>query len=348
MKKILIIEDDAEFLKNTIEILQLSSYEVAGCKDGRSGIRKAGEWNPDLIICDIMIPNLDGFGVLQAIRNSEVLRSVLFIFMTGRPDQDFYRKGMELGADDFLTKPFSGTELIRAVETRFKRQEHLNPSERNVSVKATSEDFYTIQQNFINRFPEVPVRKGSPLFEAGQTPRFICFLRTGLIRRIKTDYAGKELTTTLHIAGDFIGVAEFLNGSVYQESAVALADSYINLISVSEFAVAIKEQPGLTGHILNQFAFHAGINQELLMNLAWQDMRGKVAFALVRLHSIAQEMGLPDQAIKQSRQVIASLAGVAKESAIRVIIEFIEDGFMESGPDGFIIRDIKKLQHLAR
>jgi CRP/FNR family cyclic AMP-dependent transcriptional regulator len=346
VKKILIIEDDEAFLKNAIEILELSSYEVAGCRDGKTGVRKAGEWNPDMILCDIMIPHLDGFGVLQAIRNSENLRNVLFIFITGRPDQDYYRKGMELGADDFLSKPFSATDLIKAVETRFKRHELTN-STNNLSGIITTDDFSKTLELFLKKFPEVPVRKGAPLFESGQIPRFICYMRSGLIRRTKTDYAGKELTSALHTEGDFIGLVEFLNGTVYKESATALMDSYINLIPVAEFFTALQEQPGLCSHILRQLAIHAGIHQELLINLAWQDMRGKVAFALIRLHRISEKMGSPDFTIKQSRQVIASLAGVAKESAIRVIIEFIEAGFMESTPDGFIIKDLKKLQNLS-
>ena len=118
MKKILLIEDNEDIRSNTAEILELSNYEVIVAENGKIGVAKALENKPDLIICDIMMPELDGYGVLHAVQRNESIRQTPFIFLTAKTERSDYRKGMELGADDYLTKPFDGTELLNAVNSR--------------------------------------------------------------------------------------------------------------------------------------------------------------------------------------------------------------------------------------
>ena len=121
MKKILLIEDNEDIRSNTAEILELSNYEVIVAENGKIGVAKALENKPDLIICDIMMPELDGYGVLHAVQRNESIRQTPFIFLTAKTERSDYRKGMELGADDYLTKPFDGTELLNAVNSRLKK-----------------------------------------------------------------------------------------------------------------------------------------------------------------------------------------------------------------------------------
>src|SRR5680860_53043 len=116
MKKILLIEDNVDVRENTAEILELSNYEVVVAENGKVGVEKALSHLPDLIICDIMMPVLDGYGVLHALRKNETLQNTPFIFLTAKTERGDFRKGMEQGADDYLTKPFSGTELLNAVD----------------------------------------------------------------------------------------------------------------------------------------------------------------------------------------------------------------------------------------
>jgi DNA-binding response OmpR family regulator len=121
MKKILLIEDHEELRINTAEILELSNYKTILAENGKIGILKAIEFKPDLIICDIMMPILDGYGVLQALQNNEELKNIPFIFLTAKTERSDFRKCMEFGADDYISKPFSATELLNAIDIRLKK-----------------------------------------------------------------------------------------------------------------------------------------------------------------------------------------------------------------------------------
>ena len=122
--KIVIIEDSEDIRENTAELLELSGFEVLKAADGLEGVRLVKTSAPDLIICDIMMPHLDGFGVLQVLGQSPELSNIPFIFLTAKTDRADLRKGMELGADDFLTKPFQEIELLKAIEIRLKKSKN--------------------------------------------------------------------------------------------------------------------------------------------------------------------------------------------------------------------------------
>src|SRR6185436_2242116 len=121
MKKILLIEDNDDIRNNTAEILELSNYKVIVAENGKIGAEKAIEHKPDLIICDIMMPELDGYGVLHAVQRNDAIKNTPFIFLTAKTERSDLRKGMESGADDYITKPFDGTELLNAVSSRLKK-----------------------------------------------------------------------------------------------------------------------------------------------------------------------------------------------------------------------------------
>jgi len=123
MKKILIIEDDPEMRRNLATVLRLEKYCPATAENGQAGLELARRETPDLILCDVMMPGLDGYGVLQALRADHKLALVPFVFLTARGEKDDLRSGMNLGADDYLTKPVPKTELLAAIEVRLRRSE---------------------------------------------------------------------------------------------------------------------------------------------------------------------------------------------------------------------------------
>jgi two-component system, sensor histidine kinase and response regulator len=125
MTKILVIEDEPTILENIIEILELGNYEGVAAQNGRIGVQLALEHRPDLIICDVMMPELDGYGVLMHLRSEPSMVTTPFIFLTAKSDKEAVRKGMEFGADDYLTKPFTPQELLRSIEIRLARQESI-------------------------------------------------------------------------------------------------------------------------------------------------------------------------------------------------------------------------------
>ena len=125
MTKVLVIEDERYLLEDITELLQYTDFEVQGASNGSEGLAVAQEYPPDLIICDIMMPELDGYQVLEEIRANPMTANTPFIFLTAKADRDSMRQGMELGADDYLTKPFTSAELLTAISTRLKRQSQI-------------------------------------------------------------------------------------------------------------------------------------------------------------------------------------------------------------------------------
>jgi DNA-binding NarL/FixJ family response regulator len=123
MKKILVIEDEPEMRRNITALLRYHDYEPVAAENGRQGIELARRENPDLILCDVMMPELDGYGVIQALQSDASLARIPFIYLTAKGEKDDLRSGMNLGADDYVTKPIANADLIRAIETRLRRSE---------------------------------------------------------------------------------------------------------------------------------------------------------------------------------------------------------------------------------
>ncbi len=122
MVKVLVIEDEIEIRANLLELLALEGYDIVGADNGVTGLIGAMEHKPDLILCDVMMPELDGHDVLSALRQEPETASIPFIFLTALADKGDIRQGMALGADDYLTKPFTCMEVIGAIETRLQKQ----------------------------------------------------------------------------------------------------------------------------------------------------------------------------------------------------------------------------------
>lgn len=122
MKKILVIEDEPEMRRNLMTILRLEKFQVVGAENGRTGVELARREKPDLILCDVMMPELNGHGVLEALRADADMVTIPFIFLTAKGEKNDVRSGMNLGADDYLTKPVSKADLLNAVQSRLERQ----------------------------------------------------------------------------------------------------------------------------------------------------------------------------------------------------------------------------------
>ena len=123
MKKILVIEDEPEMRRNITTLLRYYDYEPIAAQNGRVAMETARREKPDLILCDVMMPELDGYGVLQELQSDTSLARIPFIFLTAKGEKDDLRSGMNLGADDYLTKPVVNADLIRAIESRLRRSE---------------------------------------------------------------------------------------------------------------------------------------------------------------------------------------------------------------------------------
>jgi DNA-binding NarL/FixJ family response regulator len=153
LKKILVIEDEAETLDNLVLMLEMEGFQPFGAPNGRVGVAVAQKELPDVILCDVSMPELDGYGVLQALRADERTVSIPFIFLTAKGDRKDLRIGMNLGADDYLSKPASAEDVLSAIQTRLRR--------RHENEQATLENV-ELKPNF---------ESAKPLEELGLTPR---------------------------------------------------------------------------------------------------------------------------------------------------------------------------------
>ncbi|MBE9121669.1 EAL domain-containing response regulator [Tychonema sp. LEGE 07199] len=138
MKKILVIEDDRVIRENILKLLKAEGFDVTGAENGALGLNAAVSSLPDVILCDVMMPELDGYGVLMALRSHPVTATVPFVFLTGKAERSEMRQGMELGADDYLTKPFTKAELVGAISSRLKKQAAFAEQQHNLRSRSST------------------------------------------------------------------------------------------------------------------------------------------------------------------------------------------------------------------
>jgi len=153
MKKILVIEDEEFVRENIVELLDAEGFEVFDADNGYRGLDVARMKLPDLILCDVMMPELDGFGVLKMLRKDGVLSAIPFIFLTAKAAKSDFRQGMELGADDYLTKPFTRTELLGAIATRLQKQATVKNRYHVELEQAKSQLNYLIHNDSLTKLP---------------------------------------------------------------------------------------------------------------------------------------------------------------------------------------------------
>ena len=196
MKIILLIEDSDDIRETTAEILELANYKVLTAENGKIGVEVANKTMPDLVVCDIMMPVLDGYGVLHIFSQSPNLQNIPFIFLTAKTDRSDLRKGMDMGADDYLTKPFQEIELLKAIESRLKKVENLSKSFKNT--QESIEDFYQkatkhVDLNSLSVDRKVSIiKKKQIIYSEGDEPIRFFFLKSGKVKTYQTNQDGKE------------------------------------------------------------------------------------------------------------------------------------------------------------
>ena len=332
MKKILIIEDDTTMRENTAEILELAHYEVQTAPNGKVGCTMAKEIKPDLIICDIMMPELDGYGVFHVLSKDPKTSSIPFIFLTAKAEKSEMRKGMEMGADDYLTKPFEDTELMKAIEVRLKKVDMLK-KEFSRDADGLNQFFdeargvKELQDLSLSR-PVSRYKKKEIVFHVGDTPTYVYFLSKGSIKSYKTHDDGKEFITSLYKTGDFFGHVPLFEGRAYSDSALVLEDSEVHKIPKEDFLALIQRNREVSGQFIRMLSNQIEEQEKQLLRLAYDTVRKRTAEALLQLVRQSSGQGKAN-AVRVSRENLASLAGTATETVIRCVSEFKSDELIE-------------------
>ncbi len=350
MKKILLIEDNEDIRNNTAEILELANYEVQVAEDGKIGVEKAIEFLPDLIICDIMMPVLDGYGVLHAIQRHKEIKNTPFIFLTAKTERSDFRKGMEQGADDYITKPFDGTELLNAVDGRLKKIEWLKKEALSgldglkTLVKTTSSQnpwLSLTEDRNINKF-----KKKQTIYSDGNHPNRLYYVVQGKVKTFKTNDDGKELVTNLYSTGDFFGHIALLEESVYADTAETLEESELVIIPREDFDELINQNSEVVRKFIQILAKNISDKENQLLAMAYNSLRKKVADALLIVQKKYKGTSDKEFHIDLSRESLANIAGTATESLVRTLSDFRNEKIIDIRDGAIVITDTKKLEKL--
>lgn len=332
MKKILLIEDNMEMRENTAEILGLANYKVLTAENGKEGVKLAQTEKPDLIICDIMMPELDGYGVLHMLSKTPELAAIPFIFLTAKAEKSDHRKGMTMGADDYLTKPFDDMELLTAVEVRMKKSEQLKSNfartmegldEFMEEAKQLGDLIKISDKRKIKTFKKKDVIYHEDSFAAG-----IFFLSKGKIKTSKINTDGKEFITSLIGDGEFFGYSALIEESPYSDSAVALEDSEICVIPKEDFFALLHNSREISAAFIRMLSNDVKEKEQRLLQLAYNSVRKRVAEALLLLKERYSD-GKEPFSMAISREDLSNLAGTAPETVIRTLSDFKDEKLVD-------------------
>lgn len=347
MKHLLLIEDNDEIRENTAEILELAGYKVATAENGKIGVEKALADKPDLIVCDVMMPVLDGYGVLHLLNKNPELKGIPFIFLTAKSERGDFRKGMEMGADDYVTKPFTDIELLTAIESRLNKVELMKKNFQSTAagLQQMMEELggEKALQNFtkdrnINHFKRKQV-----IFTEGNHPANLYYIESGKVKTFKSNQDGKEFTVSLYKEGDFIGYIALLEGTIYKETAEAIDDTEVAMIPREEFEELINSNKEVMHKFIKMLAKDVSEKEEQLLGLAYNSLRKRVADALMTLHHKYKLEKGEQFSIHISREDLANIAGTATESLIRTLSEFKAEKLIEIQSGNIVIINEKKL-----
>lgn len=347
-KKILVIEDSLEMRENIAETLELSNYEVVTAEDGKKGVSAAKSELPNLIICDVMMPELDGYGVLHMLGKDPSTATIPFIFLTAKSESVDVRKGMGMGADDYITKPFEEMDLLDAIEMRLKKSEALKAgSSRSID---GIQDFMSIASGQViekltknHRIKQYSLKEH--IFREGDCPIHLYFLNKGKVKTYKMNDDGKEYTIDLHNSGDFFGYAALLERANYAESAQVIDDAEILLIPKEDFYHLMSSNTEVIGSFIKLLADNIHHKEEQLIELAYSSVRKRVANALVQVYEKYNTENREEFTISLGREDLASLVGTATETVIRALSEFKQDGYIESKGREIHVLDIQALRN---
>ncbi len=353
MKKILVIEDNTDVRENTADILALSNYEVATAENGRIGVVKAKSFKPDIILCDIMMPVMDGFEVLQILGKERATAGIPFIFLTAKSEKADFRKGMTLGADDYLTKPFEEKDLLEAIESRLKKNSFLR-KEFSKNIEGIN-DFFEEAAQYMNLetisrdYRTKSYKKKDFVFMENDAAHTLFFLESGTVKTYKATESGKEFVTGIHRAGDFMGQLSLMSHrATYLESATVMEDAEIYHIPKADFTPLLYGNKEVSHKFMDMISNNLAEMQEQLVTMAYSSVRQRVAKALLNLYDKGVIKDPPEEGTDVPREDFAGMIGTATETAIRTLSEFKEEGLITMGrARRILVLDKEELRQIA-
>ena len=348
MKKLLLIEDDLVLRENTAEILVLSNFEVITASNGLEGVALAKSRIPDIIISDIMMPELDGHEVLEILANDERTKYIPFIFLSAKTERKDVRKGMNMGADDYITKPFEEEELISAIESRIAKASILKDQRslkgNTLIQKNEIRSLNDLKSFFTDKGTKFIFKKDQVIYSQGANSNFTYLILKGIVKLHQLDKSGKELTTKLNKVGDLFGYTSFTENITYQETATTIMESELVGVSKQVLKSILDKNHGVTLELIQLLTEDLSDLKEHLVHMAYSNVNKKTASTILMF--VEKLYCAPEETINISRNDLASVAGVATESLIRTLSSFKNQGIIEIEGRNIKILDLQRLRKI--
>jgi len=346
MKTILLVEDDTALRENTAELLELSGYRVDTAPNGRIAIDKAKLTPPDLIVCDIMMPEVDGYGVLQALASEENTKHIPFVFLSAKTELKEIRKGMDMGADDYITKPFEEEELLSAIKSRLAKAEILTMHRQSLEPEDEDlpQNLNQLKNYICDEGREISFKKGENIYEKGDRSNNLYLILEGVVKTHTMDDSAKDLITGLFKADDLLGFTSFEGNIPYSETATAVENTDLVEISKKQIKKILEQSRGLSLELMDLLSDNLEVVKEQLVQMAYSSVRKKTANTILQFVEVINPKS--GSTIRIMRNDLASTAGVATESLIRTLSDFKKQGLIEIEGRDIRILDIEGLRNV--
>ncbi|WP_426431104.1 response regulator [Winogradskyella sp. HB-48] len=348
MTKILLIEDDKVLRENTAELLELSNFEVITAPNGELGLKSININLPDIIVCDIMMPKINGYEVLNEVSKDNKTKYIPFIFLSAKTEHQDVRKGMNLGADDYITKPFTEEELVSAIKSRLAKASILKEKvEDNVHNYSEKDELINLNdlKNFFDDYGNgLTFNKGDIIYREGDHSNFIYLITKGAVKCHKLDTKGKELATSLYKEDDLFGYTSFTHNLPHKETATAIKKTKLVGLSILQLSEIIKNNNKLAIALIDHLTDDLSHIKDQLLEMAYSSVNKKTASTILQFAEKINRR--PNDPIKISRNDLASVAGIATETFIRTLTNFKEQGLIKSEGRNIVVLDIDGLKQI--
>ncbi|MDR3695975.1 response regulator [Mucilaginibacter sp.] len=344
-KKVLVIEDNTDIRENVVEILQLADFTVFEADNGKIGVELALKHLPDIILCDIMMPELDGYGVLYLLSKNPEAAAIPFIFLTAKAEKVDLRKGMEMGADDYLTKPFDDIELLNAIESRLKKKEiqqtFYSKSLDRLDSLISKNDGLAELKKIISERKTRQFKKNQVIYYEGDRGNGLYLMLTGRVKTVKLAEDGRELMTGIFTSDNYLGIQALLANEPYSDTATALEDTSVCLIPKDSLDKLLNLYPDVAKEFIKLLSNDIREKEEQLLQLAYNSVRKRLADSILRLHK--QPGHDNEDGFKITREDLAAMAGMATETVSRTLSDFKDEGLIEKKGSTIRLLDLNRL-----
>jgi len=351
MKTVLLIEDDPILRENTAELLELSNYKVLKASNGKVGIALAKKHLPNIIVCDIMMPELDGYETLENLSKNKTTKFIPFIFLSAKTERNDVRRGMNLGADDYITKPFTEDDIISAIESRLAKVsilQELNYNSQENQISPSQENQIRTLNDLKNFFDdygnEFEFNKDDIIYREGDHSNYIYLISQGAVKCYRIDEQGKELVTDLYKEDDLFGYTSFTQNISHKETATAIANTKLLGVSILDFNEILNKNHKVVLELIELLTDDLSMIKEQLLQMAYSTVNQKTAATILKF--VEKINRKPEDPINISRTDLASVAGIATETLIRALTEFKKQGIIKAEGRNIKVIDIEKLKCL--